>query len=115
MIFPKNKVFIIAEIGNNHEGNFNLAKKMINSAAKTGADAVKFQTFIPEKYVNTKNKKRLKQLKKFQLSIEQFKRLKDYAKKKNYYFFQLLLTLKVPKNSISFRVYLRFHQEIIIF
>ena len=48
---------------------------MINSAAKTGADAVKFQTFIPEKYVNTKNKKRLKQLKKFQLSIEQFKRL----------------------------------------
>ncbi len=87
MIFPKNKVFIIAEIGNNHEGNFNLAKKMINSVAKTGADAVKFQTFIPEKYVNSKNKKRLKQLKKFQLSIEQFKRLRDYAKKKKLLFF----------------------------
>ena len=38
------KVFIIAEIGNNHEGNFELAKKMINAAAATGVDAVKSQT-----------------------------------------------------------------------
>ena len=88
---------------------------MINSAAKTGADAVKFQTFIPEKYVNTKNKKELKQLKKFQLSIEQFKRLKDYAKKKKLLFFSTPFDVESAKNSISFRVYLRFHQEIIIF
>ena len=46
------KVFIIAEIGNNHEGNFKLAKKMINEAAVAGVDAVKFQTFIPEKFVS---------------------------------------------------------------
>ena len=39
------KVFIIAEIGNNHEGDFELAKEMIALAAKAGADAVKFQNF----------------------------------------------------------------------
>ena len=39
------KPFIIAEIGNNHEGSFSNAKKLINEAKKTGVDAVKFQTF----------------------------------------------------------------------
>lgn len=37
------KIFIIAEIGINHNGDINLAKKMITSAIKCGADAVKFQ------------------------------------------------------------------------
>ena len=40
-----NKVFIIAEAGVNHNGDINLAKKLIDIAAKAGADAVKFQTF----------------------------------------------------------------------
>tara|TARA_B100001093_G_C26860131_1_gene1029662 strand:- start:10066 stop:11952 length:1887 start_codon:yes stop_codon:yes gene_type:complete len=39
----KNKAFIIAEIGNNHNGNFKLALEMIDSAIKAGADCVKFQ------------------------------------------------------------------------
>ena len=39
------KIFIVAEIGNNHEGNFQLAKKLIYEAFNAGADAVKFQTF----------------------------------------------------------------------
>ena len=42
------KVFIVAEIGNNHEGNFEVAKEMINEAAASGVDAVKFQTWITE-------------------------------------------------------------------
>ena len=46
------EVCIVAEIGNNHEGNFDLAIEMIEAAAKTGVDAVKFQTFRPEKYVS---------------------------------------------------------------
>jgi len=33
------EVFIVAEIGNNHEGNFDLAIEMIEAAAKTGVDA----------------------------------------------------------------------------
>tara|TARA_A100001011_G_scaffold397564_2_gene498994 strand:- start:189 stop:1208 length:1020 start_codon:yes stop_codon:yes gene_type:complete len=41
----KNSCFIIAEIGVNHNNNMSLAKKLITEAKKTGADAVKFQTF----------------------------------------------------------------------
>lgn len=37
------KVFIIAEIGINHNGDINLAKKLIDASKKIGADAVKFQ------------------------------------------------------------------------
>lgn len=39
----KSKVFFIAEIGINHNGDVELAKKLINIAASSGADAVKFQ------------------------------------------------------------------------
>ena len=40
--------FIIAEIGVNHNGSISLAKRLIDVALKAGADAVKFQTFVPE-------------------------------------------------------------------
>tara|TARA_S200000501_G_C20406271_1_gene561502 strand:- start:15 stop:170 length:156 start_codon:yes stop_codon:yes gene_type:complete len=40
-------VFIIAEIGNNHEGNIDLAAELIGRAPVSGADAVKFQTHNP--------------------------------------------------------------------
>lgn len=43
----KKKVFIIAEAGVNHNGDLRLAKKLIDVAAKSGADAVKFQTWKP--------------------------------------------------------------------
>ena len=36
-------VFIIAEIGINHNGDINLAKEMIDNSVEAGADAVKFQ------------------------------------------------------------------------
>jgi N,N'-diacetyllegionaminate synthase len=42
------KTFIIAEIGNTHEGSVGLAKQFIKSAAACGVDAVKFQTHIFE-------------------------------------------------------------------
>ena len=37
------RVFIIAEIGNNHNGCLKLAKNMIDAAVEAGADCVKFQ------------------------------------------------------------------------
>ena len=37
------KVFIISEIGINHNGDINLAKKMINESVSSGVNAVKFQ------------------------------------------------------------------------
>lgn len=75
----KKKVFIIAEIGNNHEGSFKIAKKLILLAAKAGADAVKFQTYKTENFIRKEDAKRFKQLKKFELTYEQFKKLKKFA------------------------------------
>jgi sialic acid synthase SpsE len=49
-IFKKRRSSVyIAEIGLNHNGSYELASKMIGSAAGAGADAVKFQVFVPEK------------------------------------------------------------------
>ena len=62
-INTEKNVFIIAEIGNNHEGSIVLAKKMVKAAKNAGADAVKFQMIRPEKIVQLKDKKRLNQLK----------------------------------------------------
>lgn len=44
-IGPGHPCFIIAEAGVNHNGNLDLALKLVDAAAATGADAVKFQTF----------------------------------------------------------------------
>ena len=51
------KVKIIAEIGPNHNGKMQLAKKLILEAKKCGADYVKFQTFITEDIITKKAKK----------------------------------------------------------
>jgi N-acetylneuraminate synthase len=40
------KVYIIAEVGVNHNGSFDLAKEMILLAKNAGVDAVNLQTFI---------------------------------------------------------------------
>ena len=45
---PAHPVFIIAEIGINHNGSLELAKKLIDAAALAGCDAVKFQKRTPE-------------------------------------------------------------------
>ena len=42
------KIFLIGEIGINHNGNLNNAKKLIKIAKKVGFDAVKFQKRTPE-------------------------------------------------------------------
>ena len=44
--------YLIAEIGINHNGNLNLAKKMVTSAKKNGADCVKFQLFKSNEYIS---------------------------------------------------------------
>jgi N,N'-diacetyllegionaminate synthase len=80
------KVFVIAEIGNNHEGNREVAAEMIGLAAEAGADAVKFQTIVPEKLVNTHEKERLAQLNKLCLKGEDFIWLAEQAKKNGIYF-----------------------------
>ena len=102
-INTEKKVFIIAEIGNNHEGSFKLAKKMITAAAAVGVDAVKFQTFIPEHYVSSEDQSRINRLRTFQLNFNQFKKLSKYAKKKKLIFFSTPFDIKSAKflNSIQ--------------
>jgi N,N'-diacetyllegionaminate synthase len=72
-------VLVIAEIGNNHEGDFILAKELICLAANAGADAVKFQTIVPEKLVSPADADRVRQLRRFQFSYQQFEELRDVA------------------------------------
>jgi len=56
-------VFIIAEAGVNHNGSLELAKSLIDEAAKAGVDAVKFQTFKAEKLLTRKTPKAAYQIK----------------------------------------------------
>lgn len=88
------KVFIIAEIGNNHEGDFSVAVDMIQSAAKSGADAVKFQTIIPEELVKHTETERIARLRKFQFSFEQYEQLSAVARESGVIFFSTPFDLK---------------------
>lgn len=45
MIFNQDEIYVIAEIGVNHNGSVDLAKELILKAKDCGANAVKFQTF----------------------------------------------------------------------
>lgn len=92
----KNKmsVLIIAEAGVNHNGNMELAKKMIKKAKEAGADYIKFQTFIPSLLVSAYASKadyqkrstgsgqsQLSMLEKLALTYNDFAELKEYCKK----------------------------------
>ena len=46
------KTFVIAEAGLNHNGSFEIAKKLINNAKKTNCNAIKFQSFLPNSRVS---------------------------------------------------------------
>ena len=50
-------VFIIAEAGINHNGSISIAKKLIEVASRSGADAIKFQTYKTENLVTNYAKK----------------------------------------------------------
>jgi len=53
----KNRTLIIAEAGVNHNGDIEIAKQLIDVAAKAGADFVKFQTFNADRLVTRTAKK----------------------------------------------------------
>ena len=89
-----NSIFIIAEAGVNHNGDYNTAVKMIDEAKKSGADAIKFQTFVAENLVSHSaakaeyqkettdpNESQLSMIRRLQLSWDAFRNLKSYADK----------------------------------
>lgn len=89
------KVFVIAEIGVNHNGDINLAKQMIDVAVDAGADAVKFQSFVAEeelvkrtpkaeyqKRTTDSTESQFDMIKKLELDEHQHEELIAYCKKK---------------------------------
>ena len=64
--------YLIAEIGGNHQGNFDTAVEMLELALDTDVDAVKFQIYYADSFVNPKfDQERYEHFKKFELSIDQ--------------------------------------------
>ena len=83
----KNKTYVIAEIGINHSGDLDVAKRLIDSASKTGCDAVKFQTYKTEFRAPKGNQQIFEMLKKCELKLSDFEILKNHAKGYNLDFF----------------------------
>ena len=127
------KIYIIAEAGVNHNGNIDLAKEMIEVAAQSGADAVKFQSFIAEKLVtksavkadyqkqSSSGESQFEMLKKLELNIESHYLLFKHCRKNNIEFLSSPFDLdsidmldnlgmgifKIPSGEISNVPYLR--------
>ena len=76
----RDKVMIVAEIGNNHEGSVELARQLVDKAADAGVDAVKFQTFKTETFVSPSDVERFNRMKGFELTTENFEELAVRAK-----------------------------------
>lgn len=121
-IDPGQPVFIIAEAGVNHNGSLKMAKKMVDAAKSSGADAVKFQTFKTENLVTVNApkasyqkitvsaKSQFEMLKSLELSESNFVELFNYCKKKKIIFLstpfdpesaEFLYKLGVPLFKIS--------------
>lgn len=99
MVAYNQPVFVIAETGVNHNGNLDLALKLIDLAAETGADAIKFQTFRADQVVSItgkmadyqkrnlgKDESQLEMLKKLELKEEWYPTLIKHAKEKGIIF-----------------------------
>ncbi len=72
-------VFIIAEVGSNHDGKLEQAKQLITSAKECGADAVKFQSFTADKLVSPKYEKIYQAFKRVELPLGWHEELAKFA------------------------------------
>lgn len=79
------KTIIIAEAGINHNGNFNLARKLIYNAATCGADFVKFQTYKTSEMIRSNTKAAKYQIKNLKKKHTQYQILEKNLLKKKYY------------------------------
>lgn len=102
-----NKTLIIAEAGVNHNGDINLAKRLIEVASEAGADFVKFQTFVAKNCISKNAKKaeyqlqttdenqsQLDMVKKLELSKQDHEILIEHCKKFNIKFLSTAFDLE---------------------
>jgi N,N'-diacetyllegionaminate synthase len=133
-MLTKKRVYIIAEAGVNHNGNLENALKLIDVAKNAGADAVKFQTFIPELVISRyaqkaayqeattgKQESQLDMVRKLYLDVNAHKEMIAYSKKAGIEFlstpFDLtsidtlndlgLKTIKIPSGEVTNIPYLK--------
>lgn len=101
------RVFVIAEIGNNHNGSFERAKEMVDLAAEMGADCAKFQMRQLDEVYRQRTLRKdgedlgteyvLDLLRRFELSVEQHRELAAYCAAKGI----LYLCTPWDKNSVD--------------
>ena len=107
------KTFIIAEAGVNHNGDINLAYKLIDSAVEAKVDAIKFQTWKTEnlitknvekaeyqKQTTKDNESQFDMIKKLELPFDDFRKLKTYCDSKGIEF----MSTCVDKESLDFLI-----------
>ncbi len=92
-----NEPYFVAEIGVNHNGNLNLAKKMILAAKASKANAVKFQTFSAENLASPNTPKVKYQKKKTPRAQTHFQMLKslELSKEMHYALFKFCRKIKI--------------------
>ena len=61
LVGDNHSVYIVAEIGINHNGDINIAKRLIDAAVHAGCDAVKFQKRTPEKCVPQEQRQQMRE------------------------------------------------------
>nr|HPO50460.1 N-acetylneuraminate synthase family protein [Spirochaetota bacterium] len=71
--------YLIAEIGLNHNNDIELAKKSVSAAKESGANAVKFQTYVTEKLLK-RDSETFELFKNLELTKKHFEEIFDYCK-----------------------------------
>lgn len=75
----RERVVVLAEIGNNHEGDLDVARELVRAAAEAGADAVKIQAIAPERLQRADDPARIAQLERFSLGMAGWQALAELA------------------------------------